>query len=225
MAWTLKRLPKARNSLFCGPKCHRPQNLGDNSVHITAVPRSGPADGDPPRRGWTKTEGVRICRAMNIGTWLFTKLNGRQLGTDGSGNIYYEEKRPRPGSLRGRRWVMYAGVPEASSVPPEWHAWLHHTTDAPDRRGATASPGRNRIWRTPPAPRSATGRPDMTTRGDSGPGPPATTNPGRRVEHGRDEHGRAEHDPRRWPRRRGESSGRTTGHDRRGRQSCLPTRG
>jgi len=68
---------------------------------------------------------------MNIGTWLFTKLHGRQLGTDGAGNIYYEEKRPRPGSERGRRWVMYAGAPEASTVPPEWHAWLHYTTDAP----------------------------------------------------------------------------------------------
>jgi NADH:ubiquinone oxidoreductase subunit len=27
--------------------------------------------------------------------------------------------------------VVYAGAPDASSVAPEWHAWLHHLTDAP----------------------------------------------------------------------------------------------
>ncbi|HTB48225.1 MAG TPA: NADH:ubiquinone oxidoreductase subunit NDUFA12 [Acetobacteraceae bacterium] len=68
---------------------------------------------------------------MNLGTWLFTKLHGRQVGTDAAGNIYYTLRKPRPGALRERRWVAYAGVPEASEVPPEWHAWLHYTTDAP----------------------------------------------------------------------------------------------
>ncbi len=68
---------------------------------------------------------------MNIGTWLFTKLKGRQVGSDAAGNIYYEEKQPRGGGLRSRRWVAYAGLPEASAVPPEWHSWLHYTTDAP----------------------------------------------------------------------------------------------
>jgi NADH:ubiquinone oxidoreductase subunit len=68
---------------------------------------------------------------MNIGTWLFTQLKGRRIGGDAFGNRYYEERRQRPGSLRSRRWVAYAGAPEASSVPPEWHAWLHYTTDTP----------------------------------------------------------------------------------------------
>lgn len=68
---------------------------------------------------------------MNIGTWLFTKLKGRQVGTDAAGNTYYEERSRRPGSTRARRWVIYAGAPEASDVPPEWHAWLHYTTDQP----------------------------------------------------------------------------------------------
>jgi NADH:ubiquinone oxidoreductase subunit len=89
---------------------------------------------------------------MNIGTWLFTKLNGRQLGTDSLGNIYYEEKRPRPGSLRNRRWVIYAGEPEASTVPPEWHAWLHYTTDAP------IVETHRRAWQKPHQP-NATGTP------------------------------------------------------------------
>jgi NADH:ubiquinone oxidoreductase subunit len=89
---------------------------------------------------------------MNIGTWLFTKLNGRQVGTDPAGNIYYEERKQRPGHLRARRWVAYAGNPEASVVPPEWHAWLHYTTDAP-------IPDTNRRpWQKPHLP-NATGTP------------------------------------------------------------------
>ncbi len=67
---------------------------------------------------------------MNLGTWLFTLLKGRRIGADSYGNAYYEERRPRTG-YRIRRWVTYPGPPEASRVPPEWHAWLHYTTDAP----------------------------------------------------------------------------------------------
>jgi NADH:ubiquinone oxidoreductase subunit len=69
-------------------------------------------------------------RRMNFDTWLFTLLRGRLVGEDQFGNRYYEDKRVRPG-VRRRRWVAYKGYPEASKVPPEWHAWLHHTTDAP----------------------------------------------------------------------------------------------
>ena len=68
---------------------------------------------------------------MNIGTWLFTRLNGRQVGTDQAGNIYYESRKARPGGTRPRRWVAYNGPVEASAVPPEWHAWLHYTVDTP----------------------------------------------------------------------------------------------
>ncbi len=67
---------------------------------------------------------------MNIGTRICTWLHGSRVGQDGDGNIYYETKRVRAGERR-RRWVMYAGAAEASLVPPEWHAWLHYTTDAP----------------------------------------------------------------------------------------------
>ncbi len=62
----------------------------------------------------------------SIGTWLHTKLHGRRIGSDADGNTYYVDRR-----APARRWVIYAGVPEASAVPPEWHAWLHHTTDQP----------------------------------------------------------------------------------------------
>ena len=68
---------------------------------------------------------------MNMRTWLFTKLHGRLVGTDAAGNIYYTDRRHPSGGARRRRWVAYAGTPEASDVPCEWHAWLHYTTDEP----------------------------------------------------------------------------------------------
>lgn len=72
---------------------------------------------------------------MTIGTWLFTLWNGKLVGTDQFGNRYYREKSARQlrrgGGFdsRERRWVIYKGEAEASKVPPEWHAWLHHTID------------------------------------------------------------------------------------------------
>lgn len=68
---------------------------------------------------------------MTIGTRLFTLLNGAFVGRDEFGNRYYRARRVRAGR-RERRWVIYNGEAEASRVPPEWHAWLHHTiADAP----------------------------------------------------------------------------------------------
>ena len=67
---------------------------------------------------------------MDIATRLFTWLSGRAVGADAFGNRYFTEKRLRK-SGRTRRWVVYAGAAEASSVPAEWHCWLHYTTDAP----------------------------------------------------------------------------------------------
>ncbi|HEX3350441.1 MAG TPA: NADH:ubiquinone oxidoreductase subunit NDUFA12 [Acetobacteraceae bacterium] len=66
-----------------------------------------------------------------IGTRIFTWLNGQRVGEDSLGNIYFAEKRARRGQPRPRRWVLYKGMPDASTVPPEWHAWLHYTADAP----------------------------------------------------------------------------------------------
>lgn len=65
---------------------------------------------------------------MTIGTWLFTKRRGELVGTDAEGNRYFQDKRQFPGRRR-KRWVMYNGVAEASRVPPDWHGWLHYTTD------------------------------------------------------------------------------------------------
>ena len=89
---------------------------------------------------------------MNLGTRLFTLFKGRRIGTDAAGNVYYEERRPRAGH-RIRRWVAYNGAVEASRVPPEWHAWLHYTTDAPLVERTRYS------WEKPHLP-NATGTPE-----------------------------------------------------------------
>lgn len=59
------------------------------------------------------------------GTSLVTWWKGELVGSDDFGNRYYKEKGGK------RRWVIYHGGVEASSVPPEWHAWLHHTVEKP----------------------------------------------------------------------------------------------
>ncbi len=68
-----------------------------------------------------------------FGTWLNTKRNGIAVGEDHLGNHYFEAKRADAGFKR--RWVMYAGINDASVVPPEWHSWLHHTIDDVPARG------------------------------------------------------------------------------------------
>ncbi len=81
-----------------------------------------------------------------IGTMLFTWLNGNPVGTDEFGNRYYKSsKAPLHG--RERRWVVYKDRPEASAVPAEWHAWLHHTTEEPLSDLAAQS----RKWQKPHA--------------------------------------------------------------------------
>jgi NADH:ubiquinone oxidoreductase subunit len=83
---------------------------------------------------------------MTIGTRLFTYFRGTQVGQDSGGNRYYEERSHKAGHMRRRRWVLYRGVPEASAVPSEWHAWLHYTTDAP------ISDANRRPWQKPHLP-------------------------------------------------------------------------
>ena len=67
---------------------------------------------------------------MNTGTVIYTWLMGARVGTDEFGNRYYRGKGRR---LQGRerRWVLYKSDAEASKIPPEWHAWLHHTSHEP----------------------------------------------------------------------------------------------
>jgi NADH:ubiquinone oxidoreductase subunit len=80
---------------------------------------------------------------------IVTLLSGAtKVGVDGFGNVYYRAK-ARPGYKRERRWVKYKGAPEASSVPPEWHGWLHHQTDVLPSGDA---PSFRRPWQKPSQP-------------------------------------------------------------------------
>ncbi|QIK78129.1 NADH:ubiquinone oxidoreductase subunit NDUFA12 [Sphingomonas piscis] len=59
-----------------------------------------------------------------VGTALFTRSKGREVGRDDSGNIYYQHKKDP-----ARRWVIYDGNNDGSRVPPAWQAWLRGTID------------------------------------------------------------------------------------------------
>jgi NADH:ubiquinone oxidoreductase subunit len=77
-----------------------------------------------------------------LGTILFTLAKGHRVGLDPDGNRYYVERNP-PKDRREKRWVVFKGEVEASMIPPEWHAWLHHTAQAP-LTGASRKP-----WQKP----------------------------------------------------------------------------
>lgn len=58
---------------------------------------------------------------MTITTRIYTTLFGKHVGTDSIGNHYYTRK--------NKRWVVYKHGREPSAVAPQWHGWLHYTTD------------------------------------------------------------------------------------------------
>ena len=84
----------------------------------------------------------------NPGLYFLTIFRGRFKGRDDVGNQYYE----RPGKPYAHRWVVYGNANDPTSVPPEWHAWLHHITDAP-------LAGPSRPWQRPHRS-NQTGTPD-----------------------------------------------------------------
>lgn len=89
----------------------------------------------------------------NPGLVLNTIRHGLTVGQDGQGNQYFEERKSTLSDGRKRRWVVYADqAREASLVPPEWHAWLHFTTDQP------LSEALRRPWQKPHQP-NLTGTP------------------------------------------------------------------
>ena len=65
----------------------------------------------------------------NPGLFLHTWRAGGYVGADAAGNRYYQSAAGK--SRRARRWVLYAGPPEASAIGPEWHGWLGFVNDAP----------------------------------------------------------------------------------------------
>lgn len=60
----------------------------------------------------------------SVGTALFTRRHGREVGRDSLGNIYYQHRHDS-----ARRWVIYSGSNDGSRVPPGWSAWLRGTIE------------------------------------------------------------------------------------------------
>tara|TARA_B100001093_G_C26656643_1_gene939929 strand:- start:171 stop:536 length:366 start_codon:yes stop_codon:yes gene_type:complete len=60
---------------------------------------------------------------------FYSILFARRVGVDDYGNTYFCKENNSPiNNYRQRRWVIYQGAVEASKVPAEWNAWLHHVT-------------------------------------------------------------------------------------------------
>lgn len=112
-----------------------------NSTQKTAAPNRG---GD--RVGLGSLGGLKML-FLNPGLVLDTVRHGRKVGQDEFGTLYFEERKVTRAHGRRRRWAVYPnGSREPSEVPPEWHAWLHFTTDEPI---ATAP---RRPWQKPYIP-------------------------------------------------------------------------
>lgn len=83
----------------------------------------------------------------NVQILLRTFLRGKAAGQDAFGNRYYRGK-PRSGTTIERRWVIYKGAPEASTIPPEWHGWLHYQTNVVP----SAESAHRQVWQKPHLP-------------------------------------------------------------------------
>ena len=62
-----------------------------------------------------------------FGTRLKTIFFGKLAGTDQFGNKYYEDK-------KGKRWVIYSDVIDASKIPVEWYSWIHFTPNKIEKK-------------------------------------------------------------------------------------------
>ena len=58
------------------------------------------------------------------GTAISSRLRGREVGRDDSGNTYFADRK-NP----ARRWVIYSGSNDGSRVPPDWQLWLRGSID------------------------------------------------------------------------------------------------
>lgn len=71
--------------------------------------------------------------SLSYNSWFFKiycNIFAIRIGEDSYGNLYYEKKNvSNKNNFRQRRLVIYNGVVEASKIPQEWNAWLHHMTD------------------------------------------------------------------------------------------------
>ena len=61
---------------------------------------------------------------MSLGFKLYSFFNGNLVHQDSLGNKYYHDK-----NNSFKRWVVYAQGFGPESLPPQFHNWLHNTSD------------------------------------------------------------------------------------------------
>lgn len=95
-------------------------------------------------------------QGATIGTRFYTWRFGERVGEDEFGNVYYRVRGNKIDPALGfnRRWVIYNGNSEASTIPPGWHGWMHHRVDEPPSAESYTA----REWQRPHRP-NMTGTP------------------------------------------------------------------
>ena len=77
--------------------------------------------------------------SLSYNSWFFKiycNFFAKKIGVDNYGNQYFQKKKTsQKNNFRQRRFVIYKGNVEASKIPQEWNAWLHHiTNEIPDMK-------------------------------------------------------------------------------------------
>lgn len=84
-----------------------------------------------------QTFGTRLLQAFtwwNGTTWgtsFNTWRHGEFVGTDEFGNRYFRQRKGKidPALRFERRWVIYNGVADPTTISAAWFLWMQHTTD------------------------------------------------------------------------------------------------
>ena len=79
---------------------------------------------------------------MRFITNFLIKRSSNLIGKDEFGNEYFEHKK------NNKRFILYNGQAEASKIPPNWHGWMHYTTD----KKPTNKTSRKYSWQKTPIP-------------------------------------------------------------------------
>lgn len=81
-------------------------------------------------------------RGNTWGTRLYTWLHFGKVGEDEFGNRYYQAKKGT------KRWVIYNGPADPTTIPAGWHGWMHYRTELPPTEERYAP----RPWQKPHLP-------------------------------------------------------------------------
>ncbi len=94
--------------------------------------------------------------STTYGTSFTTWLRGESVGTDEFGNRYFRTKNGKVDEALGveRRWVIYNGPTDPTTIPGGWYRWMHHLSPTPPDGNY-----KPREWQKPHRP-NPTGTPD-----------------------------------------------------------------